>query len=364
MKQKQRTKPLKRTRFPQVIPAVYDISSEMIVCKKRGLKAQEAIAWMEGGRVKISLNEDFLKKRDTRKTQHEIYQKWLDETGLEFGPIFGEQSQPDAAKTARYARCVAASSGEIWSAWKEMDVCRFLLTPEGASNEKCIYMIPIEYTIFDPAKSPGVWFDAQDEDILTRCFECGISMLNETAQVYCQAVELIDNFEETFEALHPDLPRTQATRPAELLRDCKKASIDLIVAVTIKKFQGPKKSFINAGTALRQGFLVGRWLARAEAIIGNVKDMKLALQKGFSGQHPSDFWKWLVALQETTLKGKTASELFTWLDGQPDPDYKGFKLQIVDDNKLMRGNGDSITLSSFQSSLSRAKKRLQEETLK
>jgi hypothetical protein len=86
--------------------------------------------------------------------------------------------------------------------------------------------------------------------------------------------------------------------------------------------------------------------------------MKLVLQQGVSGQHTSAFWNWLIELQETSLKGKTAEELFTWLDGKPDPWSKGFKLQIVEDNKLKRGNGDLITLSAFKSGLSRAKTRI------
>jgi hypothetical protein len=360
MKPKQRKKTTKGPISGHDIPTVYDISSELLECKKQGLKARPAIAWMEGGRIQVSMDKDFLTKRPVRKTREEISQEWFDEIGLSFAASYHDQSPGIIANKVRYVRCVAASEGDRWGAWKVMDVCRFLMNPPGTPLGQCVSILPVEYTIFDPDKAAGVWFTEHETELFPRYLDFGIGLLNEIARVYCLAVEFIEDFEETFDSLDERCPRNKATRPADLLRNCKKAAINMIESVSLMDSQRPKK-LPDAAVAIRQGFLIGTWLAQAEGIIGNVKDMKLAVQQAVSGQHTSVFWNCIIKLQETSLKGKTASELYTWLDGKPDPEFKGFNLQIVDD-ELKRGNGDTIKLAAFKSALSRAKARIRNKS--
>lgn len=339
------------------IPTAYNISSELLVCKKQGLKARRAVAWIEGGRVQVSLDEDFVRKRPARKSRQEIFQKWLDESGLSFSAADQGQAVANAADKVRYIRCVAASNGDRWDAWKELDICRILINPPDTPLDRCVSVIPIEYTIFDPDKAADVWFAKNETGIHDRCLNFAIGLLNEIARVYCLAVELIEGFEVAFDALGDSRSRsrTQACKPADLIRNCKKAAINLIESVGLMDATLPKR-FPEPAIALRQGFLVGRWLAQAEGIIANAREMKLALQQGVSGQHTIGFWSWLIEVHKTTLEGKTAAEVFTWLDGKPDPDFKGQNLQIVDD-KLRRGNGETIKLAAFMTAFSRAKSR-------
>lgn len=341
----------------EAIPTAYDISSELLVCKKQGLKARRAVAWIEGGRVQVSLDEDFFRKRPERKSREEIFQKWLDESDLSCFAADQGQSAGNAADKVRYIRCVAASNGDRWDAWKELDIYRILVNPQDTPLDRCVSLIPIEYTIFDPDKAADVWFAKNETGIHARCLNFAVGLLNEIARVYCLAIELIEGFEEAFDALGhgPSRPWTQVSKPADLIRDCKKAAINLIESVGFMHATWPKR-LPDPAIALRQGFLVGRWLAQAEGIIANVREMKLALQQGVSGQHTMGFWNWLIEVHKTTLNGKTAAEVFTWLDGKPDPDFKGQNLQILDD-KLRRGNGETIKLTAFMTAFSRAKSR-------
>jgi hypothetical protein len=357
MKPNQRVKTPKKDLLSQDIPAVYDITNELQIAKQCRLKARSAIAWVNGGRVMISLDGKFDITRDLRKTHEDIYRRWLNETGLFLEPPLEEKSPTVSKSLVGYVRCVACSNGGRWVPWKELDILEFLLCPPGSPPSRSVYEVPIEFTIFDPDKNGGVWIIEHEGDIHSRFLEHGHSLLREIARVYCLAVELIEDFEETFELVHEYPKNPQAIEPADLLRDCKKAVIELIVSVILFDHQKTKR-IPDGVMALAQGFLIGTRLARAEGIISTARDMKLVLQQGVSGQHTSAFWNWLIELQETSLKGKTAEELFTWLDGKPDPWSKGFKLQIVEDNKLKRGNGDLITLSAFKSGLSRAKTRI------
>jgi hypothetical protein len=297
---------------------------------------------MEGGRVQISLDREFLKKRDLRKTREEIYQMWFNEVGLTFESTDQDQPPRGITQKVRYARCVAASSGDRWEAWKYMAVCRFLLNPPGTAPERCFTITPDEYTILDPDKSIGVWVVKHDTEILPRCFDLGKSLLGEIAHVYCLAVELIEHFEETFESVDEYRPRTQATRPADLLRDCKKAAINLITSVAMMDFRSPKR-IPDAAIALRQGFLIGRWLAQAEGIIGNVKDTILIAKMG-SGRSTSRFWKWVNS--DSEFSGKSPNEVLQLLDGLPDPDHPGKSLKLQEEG-LQRGDGRLLKTSSF-----------------
>lgn len=360
MNSKSRSKNASVTNSLKDIPAAYDIAAALSECRKKGIVSRKAIAWIEGGRVQVSLDEEFLKTRIDRHMRDEIYNKWCAELKVTFTDPNQHQLSEVADNEPRLARCVAASNGANWSAWKEIDVSEFLLNPPGTPRERRLSIIPLEYTIFDPAMSEAVWMEKPETAPLPRCLEIGWILLSDIARVYCLAVEFIDGFEQEFNSPKESRPWNFATRPAALLRDCKKATLKLIISIALMDCKKPKQN-PDAGIALQQGFLIGKKLAQAEGIISNAKDRKLALQQGFTGQHASKFWTWVMKLQTTSQKGKTASELFFGLDGQLDPDFKGKKLQIVENDKLKRGNNEEMSLAAFQTSLSRAKKRAREK---
>ncbi len=337
------------------IPAAYDIAAALLECREKGLIARRAIAWMEGGRVQVSLNEKFLKQRIARNLRDKIYQRWCAELKI----TFTEPNQPLPPQATgpepRLARCVAFSNGADWSASKEIDIYHFLSNPLGTPRDRGFSIIPLEYPIFSTEMSDAVWMVKHDTGPLQRCLAFGWTLLSEVARVYCLGVEFIDGFEQDFDSTEKSDSWTLAPLPAALLHDCKKATLKMIISIALMDWKKPKQN-PDAGVALQQGFLIGKKLALAEGIISNAKDIKLARQQGVSGQHTSNFWTSVLKLHAASPKGTPAYELFYSLDGQPDPDSRGKKLQIVED-KLIRGKGKAMDLRTFQASLSRAKSR-------
>lgn len=342
MKPNQRVKTPKKDLLSQDIPAVYDITNELQIAKQCRLKARSAIAWVNGGRVMISLDGKFDITRDLRKTHEDIYRRWLNETGLFLEPPLEEQSPTVSKSLVGYVRCVACSNGGRWVPWKELDILRFLLCPPGSPPSRSVYMIPIEFTIFDPDKNGGVWIIEHEGDIHSRFLEHGRSLLREIARVYCLAVELIEGFEETFELVHEYPKNPQAIEPADLLRDCKKAVIDLIVSVHLFDHQKTKR-IPDGVMALAQGFLIGTRLARAEGIICNLKDTLLLATMG-RGRSTSRLWK--LVKSDSEFSGKSPYEVLQSLNGRPDPDHMGKSLKLTEMG-LQRGDGSLLKTSSF-----------------
>jgi hypothetical protein len=342
MKPKAPTKKASVTKSLKEIPAAYDIDSSLSECRKKGLKARLAIAWMEGGRVQVSLDEEFLRKRIARNMRGEIYNKWHAE--LKFTLEIPDQYQlPDVnVNGPRLARCVAVSSGQAWSAWKEMDVCHFLLNPPGTPLEKGFSIIPQEYTIFDPNKSEALWMIKPETGSRQCCSEFGWILLSDIARVYCLAVEFIDGFEQEFDSDGESSSWTAATLPAALLRDCKKATVKLIVSMALMDCKKPKQN-PDGGVALQQGFLIGNKLAQAEGIISNARDNAWLGTMG-KGRAISNFWNWVNS--DPLFKGKSASEALAILNGKSDPDFPG-KLLKVTDKGLIRGSKTLLRTTSF-----------------
>jgi hypothetical protein len=342
MNSKPRSKITSLAKSFKEIPAAYDIDSSLSECRKKGLKARLAIAWMEGGRVQVSLDEEFLRQRIARNMRGEIYNKWHAE--LKFTLEYPDQYQlPDVTVNGpRLARCVAVSSGQAWSAWKEMDVCHFLLNPPGTPLEKGFSIIPQEYTIFDPNKSEALWMVKPETGSRQCCSEFGWSLLSDIARVYCLAVEFIDEFEQEFEFDDESRHWTAKHLPAALLRDCQKATRKLIVSMALMREKNPKQS-PDAGVALQQGFLIGKKLAQAEGIISNARETAWLGTMG-KGRAKSKFWKWINS--DPIFKGKSASEALGILNGKNDPDFPG-KLLKVTDKGLVRGNKALLRTSSF-----------------
>ena len=221
-----------------------------------------------------------------------------------------------------------------------------------------IQAVPLEGTIFDPDKAPLVWRTKDEMPMTDRCVLFGRKLLFEAARVYAMGVKFIEGFEGEFEEMSKYPHSVEGTLPVRLLLDAKNRTSAMISNVKILELK-PKQN-PDAAVALRQGFLIGRWLAQAEAIISNSGFTKFASQQANSGQKTSKFLSWIIGLQDSCLKDLGTSQIFTWLHGKDDPECKGHKL-IVEGDELKRGNGRTLKMATFQASLSRAKSRARKE---
>lgn len=340
------------------IPCCYDLAEAKQACKKQGMKAGPAIAWLGGGRVRFTLEKNFIEGRFGYQNLVGIFTRWLGETCLKpndnLQPIRG-----------RLVRCIVASRGDRWVIYDATKVMYFLSSHPDAPPGKNVIFMPLEDTIFDPDKDPAVWLKDVPSDDLDRSIRLGKELLWEIAVVYSQALERSDEFEAFFEAKDPSGPVTEYVCAAQLLKDCKRAVISLINSIAMMEACEQQKK-PDAETAIRQGFLIGRWLASAEAILCSSADLKMAAQKGDSGQKLSQFWVWLLGkLKNQELKSKSAREIFDWLHRRPDPATSGSPMEIrqIDPldpsrDELLRKGQRPLQFSSFRSGLSRAKRKV------
>ncbi|MBL9181098.1 MAG: hypothetical protein JNN17_03085 [Verrucomicrobiaceae bacterium] len=317
------------------LPSCYDLAETKKACKKQGMKASPAIAWLGGGRVGFSLEKNFIEGRSGYQNLVGIFTSWLGETCLKpkdnLPPIRG-----------RLVRCIVASRGDRWVVCDAPKVTAFLSSHPGAPPGKSIFFMPLEDTIFDPDKDPAIWLKDVPSDDLGRSIRLGEELLWEIAVVYSQAMERSDKFEALFEAKDPSGPVTEYVRAAQLLKDCKRAVISLIDSIAmIRACERRKKP--DAETAIRQGFLIGRWLARAEAIIGNVDDIAVLKTMGL-GRRKSKFWS--MVNSDRRFRGKSPHEAMEMLDGHPDPDHLGKVLKLTQKG-VRRGNGTTLLTKSF-----------------
>jgi hypothetical protein len=356
MKTRNPANPKKNNLDLNQIPPCYDLAEAKKAAKEQGMKASPAIAWLGGGRVRFSLEKNFVEGRSGYQNLVSIFIKWLGETCL-----IPNANLPSIG--GRFVRCIVASRGDTWKVCDELKVMAILSSRPGAPPGKNVFFMPLEDTIFDPDKDPAIWLKDVLSDDLERSIRLGKELLWEIAVVYSQALERSDDFEVFFEAEDPRGLPTEYSRAVQLLKDCKRAVINLIDSVGAMTIYKRKPA---TETAVRQGFLIGRWLARAEAILCSSADLKMAAQQGDSGQKLSDFWVWMVdKLEDQELKRKSAREIFDWLNGRPDPETKRSRMTIrqtdpLDPNtdELLRKGRPPVKFSSFRAGLSRAKRKV------
>lgn len=343
MKTRNPANPKKNNLDLNQIPLCYDLAEAKKACKKQGMKAIPAIAWLGGGRVRFSLEKNFVEGRSGYRNLVSIFIKWLGETCLN-----PNSDLPSIG--GRFVRCIVASRGDTWKVCDELKVMATLSIRPGTPPGGSIFSMPLEDTIFDPDKDPAIWLkdilsdDLEDipSDDLERSIRLGKELLWEIAVVYSQAMERSDEFEALFEAKDPSGPVTEYGRAAQLLKDCKRAVISLIDSIAmIMACERRKKP--DAETAIRQGFLIGLWLARAEAIIGNVDDIAVLKTMGL-GRRKSKFWS--MVNSDRRFRGKSPHEAMEMLDGHPDPDHLGKVLKLTQKG-LLRGNGTTLLTKSF-----------------
>lgn len=335
------------------LPHAYDLDIEQRKCKQRQIPCKQAFAWMEGGRVQVSVFASNSDKVDSRSKRDAMFQHWVEESGLLGSAELEPETRIDEGRQVpEYVRCLAVSNGDAWHCWRSIDVGTVLTIPPGTPSERRFQVIPLEGTIFDPDKATLIWQTKDEMPVADRCVLFGRKLLFEAARIYAMGVKFIEGFEGEFAEMSKYPHSVEGSLPVRLLLDAKNRTLAMISNVRILELK-PRRN-PDAAVALRQGFLIGRWLAQAEAIISNAGFTKFAAQQAHSGQKTSKLLSWIISLQDSHLKGKTTSQIFTWLHGKDDPDFKGHKF-IVEDDELKRGNGRTVKMATFQASLSRAK---------
>lgn len=341
-------------------PPAYDLDTEQRKCHELQVPCKQAVAWMEGGLVNISVLTSKSDKVGLRSKRDAMFQRWVKESGLLSNAELETEPPTDAKRLVpEYVRCLAVSKGQAWHCWRSRDVGAVLTFPPDTPPGRRIQAIPLEGTIFDPDKAPLVWRTEHEMPMVDRCVLFGRKLLFEAARVYAMGVKFIEGFEGEFEEMSKYPHSVEGTLPVRLILDAKNRTSAMISNVKILELGN--KQDPDAAVALRQGFLIGRWLAQAEAIISNSGFTKFAAQQAQSGQKTSKFLSWIIGLQDSCLKDMTTAEIFTWLHGKQDPEFKRRKL-IVKDTNLVRGNGRTTKMATFQAALSRAKSRNRKET--
>ncbi len=340
-------------------PPAYDLDIEQRTCHQLKVPCKQAVAWMEGGRVQISVYASNSDKVDLRSKRDAIFQRWVKESGLLGNAELETETPIDANRLVpEYVRCLAASNGEAWHCWRSVDVGTALTIPPGTPPARRFQIIPLELSIFDPDKAPLVWRTKDDMPVAERCVLFGRQLLFEAARVYAMGLKFIEGFENEFEEMTKYPHSVAGTMPVRHLLNAKNRILAMVSNVLLLEYTPNREP--DGAIAMRQGFLIGRWLAQAEAIISNAGFTKFASQQANTGQKTSKFLGWIIGLQDSCLKDLSTSQIFTWLHGKDDPEFKGHKL-IVKDDGLKRGNGRTLKLATFQASLSRAKGRARKE---
>lgn len=325
----------KRPQQASEVCAAYDIKDARAECKKRKLQTKEALAYMSEGRVVFTFSEH-ARTLDVDS----LYQRWVRES--EFGDHLLKRlgGSSNAKPPSHYLRCLVCSQGDSWEVWEEMEVCRALCNPGLPSGEGWSFL-PIENTIFDPDRRDSVWANASETLVADRCLGFADRVLHDAARLYLLAVQLVPGFQSAHETLdNADSWQPRATPLARLIRDSKQAALRLMEA---SLSLAAKIRVQDEGIALRQGFVMGSWLAQAEAIITNAKAAALVAASG-AGRPQSKFWEWVNS--EPQFVGKSAKEVWPLLGEYDDPDHPGKKL-VLKDGRVRRGNGEILREASF-----------------
>lgn len=328
------------------IVRVYDLKKEARACRQNGYQCRKGYAYMSGGRVCFALSLDWMNDTSTPAQEHQLFMEWLRESmdylreTSFYEPFLKRYDlRPTQLSHRRVAECIAFSRGESWHVWNEIEVCRVLCNP-GKKRGEGFAFIPIEDTIFDPDRRPGVWQANHAATVEDRCLEFATDVLRQAAYVYVQAKHLLDGFSEAFAALDTDGFLNTASPAARMIREAKEAAQRQIHACHMLAIDGRTQ---DEAVASRQGFLMGSLLAQARAIIASERSQKLAARLGAGKQH-SKFWKWIW--NDARFQGKLAGEAWRQLDGLVDPDHPTGKLRVEND-VLIRGNSDKMSEKSF-----------------
>lgn len=341
------------------IAAAYDISKERRECRKQGKQTKEGVVWIEHGRLKAVPFSHFQNQNTPPSKAAEMFERWLDGVGLK--PSSKSRSKKPRllpAPSAKYRRCVLVSSGSSWNVWKYQEVLKDFAEKGKRNADRLAYVIPPEFIIDSPDLAPNVWQASQEKPVTERCLDFARFLLWEAAELYESGCVYLDDFEETY-ALWKGAPPMELSTTERLANDVSgliKRSVDKIKRMLyVFTTFGMRKRVPDAAVALSEGWLVGKWLAEARAILTNAESLRMASNQGTQARTTTEFWDQLVKAPEN--QGKRAKELWEGLRDKTDPDYPAKKLSIDKENRLVRGDGSQIKFESFSAQLSRVRKR-------
>lgn len=282
----------------------YDLQAERKNCLVEELRCRDAVAWFAGGKLAFELGATTQRGR-------------------------------------KQARCLVVSMGDRWEIWKAADVRHHLLNQRSTRGEtntnEAVDIVPIERSVFDGDDDPLAFFSqgCRPEDclrLITRTLGIVRARLD---SVKGQAPLVLGQLK----------GRSYAVMKEEVTQRLE----HLDQVLTIWEMGTKAEHVVDAALALKQGFLMGERLAQVEALLANAAQMRLAARQGSSGMHRSRFWTWVVTSPEFQKIGQ--KEAFYCLDGRPDPDHPGTKLELKDDT-IIRGDGKPLTLASFKAQYS------------
>tara|TARA_R110002049_G_scaffold195282_3_gene364384 strand:+ start:1041 stop:2171 length:1131 start_codon:yes stop_codon:yes gene_type:complete len=366
------------------LPCAYDLKKAKKAAQGRGFESKEAVACMHEGRVEVVPDGRNQFWTDRRPKHRKVYNQWVRE--IEFAKLLtielssfeelggGQESRPE------FVRCIACFDGWSWFAWEELEVSRFLLNPPGLQKDEPQWgIIPLEYTIFDPDTDAVVWARKHRDSALTRSAAFVSLALFETAGLYCQAAELLPDYEEVFrdeegyresmcefpkcgcdvqDALYCVRPLPfELWKTAKLLRD-NRQQLAALIGCMVYRFVADKNDDtlrgVDVATALRQAFLMGRRLVECGALLNSITARSWLAQHG----RGKGFSRLGVLCASGEFRGKTAGEILQALEGRPDPDHPRHRLGFDDEGNLVRGNGKTLKPKSFATRLSQWRKKL------
>jgi hypothetical protein len=319
----------------------YPIQEAKRQSNKARVQYREAVAWISEGRLRFSF-KGIPRGGNPVKEQRRIYLKWLKAVP---GATDSNEVVANHKSPTRYARCVACTRSAIVEAWREQDVYMHLLAARSEPDHELSF-IPIERTPWDPDKSLMTWLTAQKEPMHQRLAALGRALLLEAAGIYVLGVELIGDFEAEFAKEDGMLVRYDQSAARTLL-DARNAIQGLIFA---SNYCAPTGREVDAATAARQGFLIGRWLTHAQAMIHREALRRLSAGAGIGAAKSMKFWDW--SANHPNFKNKRAKQIWTELDGADDPDFPKMRMRLDADNCLHHGKGRPLTYPSFAAQLS------------
>lgn len=336
------------------IPSAYDLKKERQLITKLNCQSKTAIAWMEGERIEYRLTSKFTRQGRDSSRKFEIYLEWIADSCVAEGRSKLNSNRSKKKKPlSDYVQCLVSSSGSGWSVWKYTQVSKAILNSARQRDKLISGIIPIEHTIFDPDKAANAWHQDQEKPAQDRLIEFGKSLIMDAARIYALGETLIEDFEPLAATFNPMLKTTNHMQAAVLIKNSVRAAQSMLYEAAKAKYTG--KENIDPAIAMRQGYLIGRWLNEAESIISNQTAMKVAAYQGNSGQRISKFWQWIF--ENPQFNSMPPKEIFGKLEGMPDTENPKKSIVIKDYNKLQRHDGSLLKESSFISGFSRAAKK-------
>jgi hypothetical protein len=339
------------------IPDAYNIEQELEKLRADKKPHRRAIAWLQAGRIELSLAKTVPERalRD-QMAPGMLVRRWLSERS----PDYPTDHLPQGRKN-RLVRCAATLAGGQWVAIHQEKVYEALLNNPVTRDGDRLGFLPEEDSCFYKGENLGEWFLEHPDNGPERLLRFAEELLLTVAGLWERAAELIPNFTES-EADETEggvkapsaSDADEKSRVAELRELLLRARIIALNAHdAARMWQVGFARDCNEATAMRQVFLLGRHLARAETVLAYWATRKMLARAG-AGRPKSRFWQWIKT--DEVFKNMEATEAWKYLDGKEDPDHKGKFMKkpknagshgINDRFTIIRGDGTTLKRLTF-----------------